>query len=168
MQSDCLIWQLRSPSSCALPQGDSRDSSPCPLSGHLFSPSLTPGMCPRMGQALPSLQAQIWAGMLWPALGTMERGRKAPVHHPLPGLCQPSREAGGRGCPAPQHCRDTPELHLRATAGPHVQNSSSWSARALFCQPSGHAAMHICFPKLRKTGRTLAGDHKDWKFLFIC
>jgi len=43
-----------------------------------------------------------------------------------------------------------------------------WSETALVCQPSGHAEMHIYFPKLRKTGRTLAGDHKDWNFLFIC
>lgn len=43
-----------------------------------------------------------------------------------------------------------------------------WSETALVCQPPGRVAKHICFPKLRKTGRTLARDHKEWKFLFIC
>lgn len=92
------------------------NSSPCPQ-----------GCARGWGQALPSLQAPVLGCDAVESSGRPWRGvKKIPRHHPLPRLCRPSGVAGGqRGCPAPRLSVEAPHLHQRATAGPHVQNSSS-------------------------------------------
>lgn len=152
VKGDCLSRRHRSPLS---PRQHchrvTAGTKPLPHSqGTFFHPHWPQGCARGWGQALPFLQELGWAVILWQPQEPTERVRRTPAHRPLAGVCQPSSVAGIRGCPAPQHCREPPELHLRAPAGPRVQNSSSWSVTALFCQPSRHAAMHICFPKLRR------------------